>query len=343
MGFRYIGNKARLLDWILQHVREAVPPGATVADPMCGTATVSAGLRERGFKVIAADIMTYSYHHARVRLGLSGPPSFEGLELGGYPQVLDRLNTLPPLHGLFFQEYSPAGQPAEGCSPRRYFSAENAGRIDAIRDELRMWEEERRINPLEGSLLKHDLVLATNRVANIAGTYGHHRSKWNAGARRSLELRPYVFDEGRTEGHRVLQGRVEDLAPNIKADLCYLDPPYMKRQYAANYHILETLARGDSPVAVGVSGLRDWWDQHSSFCRKTEVWASLATVINTMRCPNFLISYSEDGLVSISDLTAFLEQFGTVSLDTKSIGRFRSNGSSKGSVVRECLLHLERD
>ncbi|MCZ5120468.1 DNA adenine methylase [Escherichia coli] len=40
----------------------------------------------------------------------------------------------------------------------------------------------------------------------------------------------------------------------IQCDLCYIDPPYMKRQYAANYHILETLARGDEPEAM-----RYWW------------------------------------------------------------------------------------
>ena len=54
-----------------------------------------------------------------------------------------------------------------------------------------------------------------------------------------------------------------------------MDPPYIKRQYAANYHILETIARGDYPVAQGKSGLRDWWDQHSKFVQRQKVYNHL--------------------------------------------------------------------
>ena len=41
-------------------------------------------------------------------------------------------------------------------------------------------------------------------------------------------------------------------------DTVYLDPPYTKRQYAAYYHVLETLAYGDEPEVSGVTGLRPW-------------------------------------------------------------------------------------
>ena len=70
---------------------------------------------------------------------------------------------------------------------------------------------------------------------------------------------------------RFIRGQAETVAPLIEADLCYIDPPYMKRQYAANYHIIETIARGDSPEAVGVSGLRPWRDQYSDFCSKVKI------------------------------------------------------------------------
>ena len=34
-------------------------------------------------------------------------------------------------------------------------------------------------------------------------------------------------------------------------DAVYADPPYTKRQYAAYYHILETIAAGDRPLISG--------------------------------------------------------------------------------------------
>jgi adenine-specific DNA-methyltransferase len=342
MGYRYIGNKRRIMNWILSHVERLLPPGATVADPMCGTASVSAGLRSAGYRVVAGDIMTYAYHHAQVRLLLDQPPAFAGLALGTYRTVLTHLNALEPVEGLFWREYSPAGTPVEGCSPRKYFTPENAQRLDAIRKELSAWEEGAALTPTESALLRHDLVLAANRVANIAGTYGHYRSKWSASAEQALHLRPYEFDTGPTDGHRVLLGALEDLSPEIEADLCYLDPPYMKRQYAANYHILETLARGDEPTPIGVSGLRDWWDQYSNFCSKRNVRASFESVIRKMSCDEFLVSYSEDGLLHIDELVEFLETFGSVRVAALPHQRFRSNQSPLGSTVHEYLVRLSR-
>ena len=42
----------------------------------------------------------------------------------------------------------------------------------------------------------------------------------------------------------------------MRGDILYLDPPYNARQYIANYHLLETVARYDSPKIKGLTGLR---------------------------------------------------------------------------------------
>ena len=104
---------------------------------------------------------------------------------------------------------------------------------------IKVWRAEEVATRDESDLLLHDLILAVNRVANIAGTYGYDRSTWNKQALRSIELLPSEFPATRTD-HAVLQSPVELLAERINADLCYLDPPYTKRQYAGNYHVLET-------------------------------------------------------------------------------------------------------
>ena len=244
MAFRYLGNKARLVDDIVKTVAALIPAGAHVADPMCGTATVAGAFAAAGFAVTASDELTFAVQHARVRLLLTDPPAFDAL--GGYENVLRILNELPPEQGFFYREYSDAGQPANGCRPRAYFTGANAARIDAIRTIVGRWRDDGALQDLEGDLLHHDLIMAANRVANIAGTYGYYRSSWNPAALQPLTLLPTPFCDGGA-GHRVLHGRVEDLVGNIDADLVYLDPPYTKRQYAGNYHILETLAVGDEP------------------------------------------------------------------------------------------------
>jgi len=340
MSYRYIGNKARLLSWLIPHIRSKLAPGGRVADLMCGTATVSESLRGAGFQVLAADIMTYAFFHAHVRLKIAEAPSFSGVGLGKYLDVLEALRCLDPVEGYFFREYSPAGSPKNCEKPRMYFTPENAAKLDAVLGRLGEWEQQGLLTENERALLRHDLVLAANRVANIAGTYGHYRSSWGSASLSPLGFVPHSFLPGFRTDHIVLRGYAEALAPILCADLCYLDPPYMKRQYAANYHILETIARGDQPDPVGVSGLRPWRDQYSNFCSKVKIRSAFADIIEPMNCPQFLISYSEDGLLSLDELNEVLSAFGTVTIAQYKYPRFRSNQSSLGTTVNEYLFHL---
>ena len=243
---------------------------------------------------------------------------------------------------MFYREYSPEGVPANGGSPRKYFSSENAGLLDAITAKLNQWHRDKAITELENSTLRHDLVLAANRVANIAGTYGHHRAKLGKSAEAQLEMRPAQILTGSRTDHIVHQGTAEKVSELVKADLCYIDPPYMKRQYAANYHIIETIARGDTPDAVGVSGLRPWRDQYSDFCSKLKIRDAFRAIFNGVECDQFMISYSEDGLMSEEQLLELFSEVGTVTLKKIPFARFRSNAGGRGGTVVEYLFHIIR-
>ena len=62
----------------------------------------------------------------------------------------------------------------------------------------------------------HDLILAANDVANIAGTYGHYLSRLIGRANSPLVLKPIVFDETKSDyKHEIMRGYAEELAPNI--------------------------------------------------------------------------------------------------------------------------------
>jgi len=357
MGYRYIGAKKKVLDKVLGKVSSLVPPGGHVVDLMCGTAAVSAGLRKAGFCVTAVDIMTFSYHHARVALLFTAAPDFRHattfmnkfsggtqrslFPLSPYENILQALNNVPPEKGYFGKEFSIEGCPKNTQRTRNYFSPENAERIDAVRTWIKRLEQGGQTNDLEHSLLIHDLIMATNDVANIAGTYGHYLSKLVDRAKCPLKLKPTHIDVLEDGGrHTVLQGPAEELAGSIACDLCYIDPPYMKRQYAANYHILETLAREDEPEAVGVSGLRPWRDQYSNFCTKTKIRDSFKKIFTQMKCRDFLISYSQDGLLSIDELEDLFSKFGNIQVASFKYKRFKSNTSVRAPELTEYLIHL---
>ena len=349
--YRYIGNKTKLLPYIMERTEELIGDQGTVADIMAGTGSVSLEYRKRGYRVIASDMMTYSYHHLNVNLLIDEAPAFNGIIATNeapldaddpYVSVLQYLNNLEPIESFFYKEFSPGGNPSSGCEPRKYFTSENAGKIDVIREKINEWKANQRITQIEESLLKHTLIMAVNEIANISGTYGYFLADFKKNSLDRIELRPVEFYPENAAGHQVFLGFAEEVANQVAADLCYIDPPYMKRQYAANYHILETIARGDFPDAIGKSGLRDWWDQHSKLCTKTRGIQSFEKIIGDMNCDKFLISYSEDGLFKLDELEECFGKFGHVEVIKIDYNRFRSNNSKLPKNLKEYLISIER-
>ncbi len=350
MGYRYIGSKEKLAGTIINHISERCPQARTIIDLMAGTGLFSLSLRQAGYHVLASDVMTYSYHHLKVNLELNEAPDFNGLaDIIGldnctYISVIEYLNNLPPKADYFTKEYSPGGNPEAGCKPRMYFTTANAEKIDAIRDTIKEWHDSEYITEIEHSLLIHDLIMASNDVANIAGTYGHYLSHFVSRSLVPIKLTPSQFEgNNNIQGHQIRKGYAEELANELQGDVCYIDPPYIKRQYAANYHILETLARGDKPEAIGESGLRPWRDQYSNFCSKVKVRNSINTIFSNIQCNHIFMSYSEDGLLDISELCDFLQNYGKVEVINIKYKRFRSNNSSKALDLTEYLIYINKE
>lgn len=338
MAYRYLGNKSRLAGWIVDEVRRYLPDGGVVADPMCGTGAVSEELASRGYDVIASDALKFPTLHAEARLLHSHEPEFR--HFGGYASVLAELNSLAPRIGYFYREFGEGGVPLARSTPRKYFTSENASAIDAVRHFIKSAADGGKISDLEHHLLLHDLILAVNDVANIAGTYGYFRSSISSSALRRLELRPSNFSV--TGGdHLVTRGEASAVLASHRVDAVYLDPPYTKRQYAGNYHILETIAREDEPAAMGAGGLRPWAGDASDFCYKRRAENAFRQVVAAANARFIFISYSEDGQLSPKVLRDTLSDFGEVTVRTQRHPRYSSNSNAKTGVLTEFLYCVE--
>lgn len=337
MSFRYIGNKMKLADWIISEISQHAATGARVADPMCGTASISLALAKAGYAVTASDALTFPVIHARRRLLIQDVPPFHAF--GGYADALAYLNNLEPVEGYFFQEFSDAGQPANGRTSRKYFTAGNAAKIDAIRTALRRLSSRGNVTSEEHQLLLHDLILSVNEVANISGTYGYFHRTFTQSSLKALRLTASSFTRTRSD-HKVMQGNVEELATSLNCDIVYLDPPYTKRQYAGNYHILETLAREDEPEAQGDGGLRPWAQQSSAFCYRRTAARAFTETLSALEADHVFISYSEDGQVPPSDMLDLLRSFGSVDVAERSYSRYRSSSRVQQGPVTELLFHV---
>ncbi len=337
MSFRYIGNKSRIVEWLVDSIRGRLTAGARIADPMCGTATVSAALADAGYLVTASDELTFPVLHAKARLFPTSRCDFLPFA-SDYNEAIRQLNAVQPEHGLFFREYSSEGVPQNGARPRAYFTGENAARIDGMRSLIQSWAAAG-ADAAAIDLLLNDLILAVNMYANIAGTYGYYRSSWNKKSIAPLVITgsPVVQIE---KPHVVLQGKVEAIAPTLSVDACYLDPPYTKRQYGGNYHIPETIARQDEPTPAGAGGLRDWRPEYSNFCSRIHAGASLRSVLKQLDVEWVFLSYSEDGVIEEPNLLAILDEFGTVVREEVELPRFRSNAGGKSGCLEERLYSV---
>lgn len=340
MTFRYIGSKARIVADIIEKLGPAQPGKGRFVDLFCGTGAVAEAAARAGWAVHINDHLHCAVIMAGARMVGRDNVCFESI--GGYERAIDALNALPGKSGFICRSYSPASVPQVGFE-RRYFTRENAARIDAMRGQIRVWKGEGEISDCEERLLLADLMSAANRVANIAGTYGCFLSKWQKQALALIALRPRLLAEGRAQVTLSVQEAGD--VKTTPADVAYLDPPYTKRQYAAYYHLLETIALGDEPDVDGVAGIRPWRQKASEFCYRTRALRAFSDLIGTLRADRVLISYSDNAHIPIETLTAGIMSFGRVNpMRLTEIGRYRPNRTASGgrATVNEYLIELER-
>ncbi len=342
MGYRYIGSKARIADEIIEYVKETatMESGGFFVDAFSGTGVVAEKAAQIGWPVHVNDMMTNAVIMSEARLLSSVDVPFDCL--GGYEEVIKVLNGLSGEEGFIWREYSPASKRFQ-LNERRYFTEENAKKVDAISAKIHHWKDEKTISHKEFVLLMSDLIQAVNNVANIAGTYGCFLSRWTTQAKENLVLSTSPLKKAqaiyRTSNCNVfaVESRPEDIV--------YFDPPYTKRQYASYYHILETIVCGDQPEVTGVSGLRPWKDKASVFCYKTKALNALSELILKQRANRVILSYSNEGHIRLEELVDRLSPYGEVFLvELKTISRYRPNRTAveNSAEVNEFLVDFRR-
>jgi len=328
MTIEYLGHKESQLAFLMGPIEKAARgKSRRVADIFCGTAAVSIALKKRGHTVVANDSLAMCANFAQAGLLNNSEPSFLGIQAdlprhqsgSAYLRVLDFLNNVPPLEGFVTRSYSPRSS-SSGEHERRYFTEENARRIDAIRAQIQAWSD--RLQTNERSLLLADLVRAANAVSNIAGTYGCYLKHWKSRALTPLTLLPSSIVPGR-EGHAVTCMDAAALAPSIDADIVYADPPYTKRQYSAYYHVPETIFLDDEPALDGSTGLRPWRQKQSAWCYRRQAPSALADLIDVLRCEWFLLSYNADGQIAHDEILDILGDHGSVTVMEKDSRRYK--------------------
>ncbi|HUS16317.1 MAG TPA: DNA adenine methylase [Chloroflexia bacterium] len=351
---RYIGSKDRLLPFIQQALDDHGAEGGTFCDAFSGTSVVASHAKARGYRVVANDLLFFSYVLQRAYLCCASPPRFErlpGAATGSAPEAtwhnklsntIYYLNALPPSPGFVYEHYSPAG-----AAGRAYLSPENAGRIDAIRAHIGAWWDAGLLEGEEPYVLLAALIEAVPYVSNISGTYGAYLKSWDARALKPLTLRvPEIVPTALC--HRAHHGDATALVADVCCDVLYLDPPYNSRPYASNYHLLETIARYDMPQVHGKTGLRRDEDR-SAYNAAAPAAAALRVLVGAARCTHLLLSYNSEGLIPEAEIMDILSTRGNPEVRRQPYRRFRSAADGPGrryapqAEVSENLYYVRCD
>lgn len=334
---RYIGSKENLLCFIEEAVVASGIHSGVFCDLFAGTTVVGRHFKGKGYQVISNDLMEYSFVFGKAYIENNSDPTFPDLDipLTAYPlrlfevgtakleQVIAYLNSLPPQHGFMFDNYCDEGTKGKEFQ-RMYFSARNAGKIDAIRNQLEEWRQEQTITETEFHILLAALLEAIPGVSNTSGTYGAFLKYWEPRSRKLLTLTvpPLVHSQ---KCHEVYRRDGNALVRDSRSDILYLDPPYNSRQYATNYHILETVARWDQPLIYGKSGLRPYLDEKSVYCQRDTALDALQDLVRHAHCRLLLLSYNSEGIMPHDSICEILGQRGNVAVKERVYRRFRSD------------------
>ena len=342
---RFIGCKTLLLDNIKAVIDEKAPDAKSLCDVFSGTATVARHFK-KWYEVYSNDLLYFSYVLQKGTIENDSVPTFDGLkEKLSISEPIDFFNSLTSAdmevieqEKRFFQNtYAPTGG-------RMYVTDENALRIDFARNTVEDWYKSGVISENEYFYLVACIVEGIPFVSNTSGTYGAFHKEWERRSYKKYEVyRLDVTSNGKKNKSFNCDG--VELLKHIQGDILYIDPPYNGRQYLPNYHVLETAAKYDFPEVRGVTGQRPYENQKSDFCLKTKVVAAFDELIKNAQFQHIILSYSTDGLMSVSDIEEVMKRYGkenTFQIYEIPYRRYKSRNATLTDQLKELLVYVEK-
>lgn len=293
---KYIGSKRALLGHVTAAISASLPEGGTVCDLFSGSARVDHALKRQGFRVWSNDHNAYAHTLATTYVQADRERWHDRAEA-----VLAELRTVKPEAGWFTRAY---------CEDARFFHPDNGAIIDAMRDRIAALS----LEPELEAIALVSLMEAADRVDSTAGLQMAYMKSWASRALKPLELRmPDVLPGVAGGACKATHADAVEIAPQIEADLVYLDPPYNQHSYLGNYHCWESLVLWDKPETYGVANKRiDVKTRKSAFNSRPGIAPALESVIASLKAPNLVVSFNDEGYLSRDQLVAMLSGRGEV-------------------------------
>jgi len=299
---RYMGNKRKLLRFIIPEIQKLTQKGDTVFDLMAGTNCVGYALKTRN-RIVSNDIQWYSFVIGRALIENNVfNITKEDIESEILPFY--NLNKEKKEFSFFLDNYSDT-----------YFSAEQCLDIDSIRFAIEKISNEGK-GAYKRALYLTCLMSAMGYAQSTPGHFAEYMPKdhprvielrklniFNAFLRKCSEFK-IVFSDFQNRAFRAdwrsffADNKYKDILKETV--VFYVDPPYTLEQYSRFYHLLDTLVLYDYP-RLQYKGLYRSDRYKSVFCYRSKVqkeFSDLICGIFQKTNADVVLSYSSTGLIS---------------------------------------------
>lgn len=230
---RYIGSKYKLMPWIKKLILDNTQ-GKSFFDVFAGTGSVTMEMLDTYNTFYINDFL---YSNQIIFESFFDNSPFNESKLILYKDQFNHLEGRTFDDDYFSKNYG-----------NRYFSFHDAEIIGEVRERIKRLKN---INKRERSILIASLIYSADCIANTVGHYDAYRKIPNIKNRFRFRL----INPLNTSGKNIIISRMDAniLAPKIRADVAFLDPPYNSRQYSRFYHVLEEIAEWNKPKLFGIA------------------------------------------------------------------------------------------
>jgi adenine-specific DNA-methyltransferase len=321
---RYIGNKSKLTDWIMDIIHKETQGNETFIDVFSGTAVVARAAMKSYKNVILNDVL-YSNN-------VTYQAFFENQEWDS-KKIVDIANTYNALYPSDLAENYFSKNFGE-----KFFEKDISKLIGHIRQDIENRKNE--LNPKEYAILLASLIYTIDRLAN---TVGH----FDAYIKKAIVKKPLNFRLIQTEdfaGAKIYREDANELVKKITGDVAYIDPPYNSRQYSRFYHVYENLVQWKKPELYGVA-LKPELENMSKYCT-VKAKETFKDLVENLQVKYLAVSYnntykskskSSANKIQLEEITEILNGIGETKVFEQS-HKFFNTGKTEFDDHKEFLF-----
>lgn len=372
---RYMGNKSKIIKFVVNKIAKEVPKHAKILDLMAGTHSISYALKGK-YVVYANDIQAYSQVIGKALVennSYLAVPEKDIILLKEYmDKNLDELKKnktsiknnqyTSELKNHPINKYKNDNQKFPYCLFSYYFSDKywplrNCMFIDSLRYAIdRLTEKD--LDKNRKHILITCLLYAISYTVLSTGHFAQYRVKGeDLETMKKRKVEEYFFNKLKeisikSNGceNRVLNYNYRELFTRkalrqkiADVDLIYFDPPYSSANYSRFYHIPETLVKYDYPKCEFKGCYRE--DRHlSPFCTYTNASTEFEFAVKHISQLNnkvkLMISYSrsKSSIINIREIRKICRTYFEIVEPTYEKDHLHSAQGKKNGKVKEILI-----